>query len=423
MSAILALAVNDLRVLFRVKAGMFFTFAWPLVIAILFGAVFSGPSGGGSQRMAVALADEDQTAGSREFAARIASSRDFSVQPSSRSEAIDLVRRRQRAAALILTKGFGEASQQIFHGRPPQVEVWIDPTRQAEAAMIQGLLFQMTMEGFQKKMSDTGAMRAGLRKSLEEANSAGAPSGQRAPLAPFLTSLDRALSEMPAASSEAGGQSPKWQPLNIEQHDVTIQREGPRNAYQVTFPQGLLWGVLGCAMAFGIGFVSERTQGTLFRLQMAPIGRAHLLAGKALACITACLLLESILLLVGRLGFHVVPNSWPLLMLAGFCTAVAFVGVMMLVAGLGKTEQAAAGVGWAVMMPLALFGGGMIPLVFMPRWMAQAGMISPVRWGILAIEGALWRGFSLPEMLLPCGILVATGAICFAIGTRTLRLT
>ena len=33
MSAILAIAAKDLRVLFRVKAGLFFAFAWPLIIA------------------------------------------------------------------------------------------------------------------------------------------------------------------------------------------------------------------------------------------------------------------------------------------------------------------------------------------------------------------------------------------------------
>jgi ABC-2 type transport system permease protein len=423
MSAILALAIKDIRVLFRVKSGIFFAFGWPLIIAILFGAVFGGPSGGESARMALALADEDQTDGSRDFANRIANSKDFSVQVASRAQAIDLVRTRKRAAALILPKGFGEASLQMFHGTPPQVEVWIDPSRQAETAMIQGLLFKMTMEGLQKKMSDTAGMRASLKKSLAEVERSGAPPAQRASTARFLTSLDQALGELPAASSGQGGQQASWQPLNIEQHDVAVQHEGPRNAYQVTFPQGLLWGVLGCAMAFAIGFVSERTQGTLFRLQMAPIGRAHLLAGKGLACLVACLLIESVLLLIGGLGFHVVPSSWLLMALAGFSTAVAFVGVMMLVAGLSKTEQAAGGVGWAVMMPLALFGGGMMPLVFMPRWMAQAGMVSPVRWGILAIEGALWRGFSLHEMLLPCGILIATGIVCFAIGTRTLRLT
>ncbi len=424
MSAILALAAKDLRLLVRVKSGLFFAFAWPLVIAILFGAVFSGSSDGGSRRLAVALADEDQSAGSKEFAATLASSADFNVRPASRAEAIGLVRKRREAAALILPKGFGEASQQVFHGTPPKVEVWIDPSRQAEGAMIQGLLFQIVMKGFQKKMADRGTMRAGLRQSLAEVERSNVPSDQRASMARFLTSMDRALADMPAASSgSGGGQGAQWEPLSIEQHDVAIQRVGPRNAFEITFPQGLLWGVLGCAMAFAIGFVSERTHGTLFRLQMAPIGRAQLLAGKALACAVACLAIETTLLAIGRLGFHVVPHSWALLALAGVSTVAAFVGVMMLVAGLAKTEQAAGGVGWAVMMPLALFGGGMMPLAFMPHWMARAGTISPVRWGILAFEGALWRGFSLQEMLLPCAILLATGAVCFAIGTRTLRLT
>jgi ABC-2 type transport system permease protein len=422
MSAILALAVKDLRLLLRVKSGLFFAFAWPLVIAILFGAMFSDSSDG-PRRLAVALADEDQSAGSKEFAAQIAKSADFNVRPASRADAIDLVRKRKEAAALILAPGFGEASQQMFHGEPPKVEVWSDPSRQAEAAMIQGLLFQITMQGFQKKMADTGSMRAGLQKSLADVERSGAPPDQRASMSRFLRSMDRALGDMPAASPAGGGQAAQWEPLRIEKHDVAIKRTGPTNSFEITFPQGLLWGVLGCAMAFAIGFVSERTHGTLFRLQMAPIGRAQLVAGKALACATACLVLQFVLLGIGRLGFHVVPHNWFLIALAAVSTVMAFVGVMMMVAGLGKTEQAAAGVGWAVMMPLALFGGGMVPLAFMPHWMAQIGVISPVRWGILAFEGALWRGFSLEEMLLPCCVLLATGALCFAIGTRTLRLT
>jgi ABC-2 type transport system permease protein len=281
----------------------------------------------------------------------------------------------------------------------------------------------MTMEQLQKKMSDSGAMRVGLHKSLEDLKSSDLPPDQRASLTRFLGNMDRAMAEMPALSSAAGGSpSASWQPLKIEQHDVAIRQEGPRNPFEITFPQGLLWGVLGCTMAFAIGFVSERTQGTLFRLQMAPIGRIQLVAGKALACAVACLVLETLLLAIGRLGFHVVPNNWGLMALAGVSTAAAFVGIMMLIAGLAKTEQAAGGVGWASMMPLAMFGGAMVPLAFMPHWMAQIGVVSPVRWGILAFEGALWRGFSFEEMLLPCGILLAIGAICFFIGTRTLRL-
>ncbi len=100
---------------------------------------------------------------------------------------------------------------------------------------------------------------------------------------------------------------------------------------------------------------------------------------------------------------------------------LGFVGFMMMIAGLGRTEQAAAGAGWAVLMPLTMFGGGMMPQFIMPSWMQMIGNASPVKWAILGMEGALWRGFSITEMLLPCGILLLFGAACFAIGGRGLR--
>ncbi len=64
-----------------------------------------------------------------------------------------------------------------------------------------------------------------------------------------------------------------------------------------------------------------------------------------------------------------------------------------------------------------MFGGGMIPLAFMPRFMATLSQASPVKWSILALEGAIWRGFTPIEMLLPCGVLVAVGAVCLAVGS------
>ena len=124
---------------------------------------------------------------------------------------------------------------------------------------------------------------------------------------------------------------------------------------------------------------------------------------------------------VGRFLFHVRPSSWGMLAMAGFSAAVGFVGIMMLVAVLGKTEQAAAGAGWAVMLPIAMLGGGMIPLFLMPQWMSAAGNLSPAKWAVIAFEGAIWRGFSLHEMLLPCGILILVGMACFAAGTKAFR--
>ena len=71
-------------------------------------------------------------------------------------------------------------------------------------------------------------------------------------------------------------------------------------------------------------------------------------------------------------------------------------------------------------MLMAMFGGGMIPLLFMPGFMRTLSNFSPVKWSILALEGSIWRGFTPSEMLLPCGVLVAVGTICLSIGTTIL---
>lgn len=94
---------------------------------------------------------------------------------------------------------------------------------------------------------------------------------------------------------------------------------------------------------------------------------------------------------------------------------------MMMIAGLGRTEQAASGAGWAILMPMTLFGGGMMPQFIMPGWMQTLGNLSPVKWAILGMEGAVWRGFTLGDMLLPAALLLAFGAVCFAVGIRGLR--
>jgi ABC-2 type transport system permease protein len=60
-------------------------------------------------------------------------------------------------------------------------------------------------------------------------------------------------------------------------------------------------------------------------------------------------------------------------------------------------------------------------VMFMPQFMKSLSILSPVKWGILAMEGAIWRDFSLSEMMLPCGILLGIGIAGVAIGTRLLN--
>lgn len=191
----------------------------------------------------------------------------------------------------------------------------------------------------------------------------------------------------------------------------------PRNRGGMFFT--FVWPII-VTVVFGISMVTERTHGTLVRLRMAPLTRAQILGGKALSCFASILIVELMLFALAW-GFGVRPSSIPLLIVAGLSSAVCFVGFMMLVAGLGKTEQTASGAAWAILMPLSMFGGAMVPTFVMPQWMQSIGYLSPIRWALLAIEGGVWREFTIAEMAMPCAILITVGLACFAIGTRGLK--
>ena len=46
----------------------------------------------------------------------------------------------------------------------------------------------------------------------------------------------------------------------------------------------------------------------------------------------------------------------------------------------------------------------------------QVSDVSPVKWGIVALERAIWRGFTWTELLIPCAVLLGVGAVAYAVG-------
>jgi ABC-2 type transport system permease protein len=415
MQKIMALALKDLRLMPRNRGGMFFTFVWPILVTVLFGVMFGGRDDGQQGKIRIAVVDQDSSDGSRAFLEKLEES--FELSPMTQADAEAAVRRGQRTGFIVVKPGFGEASNRMFYGSPKEIEVGVDPARQAEAGMLEGLLMKHAAGDMQKMFTDPQASSAMVDKALGDMKQA--PADQVAPVQRFLGEL-KTFVGTPQSQGPPGSPQGEWQPLKITKKDVARVYEGPRNPFDITFPQGVIWGLIGCAMSFGISLVTERTHGTLVRLRMAPLTNAQILGGKALSCFTSILFVELMLLGVA-LAFGVRPTSYAMLALAGVSAAVCFVGFMMLVASLGKTEQSASGAGWAILMPLSMIGGAMVPTFVMPAWVQSISFISPIRWTMLAIEGGVWRNFTISEMALPCAILISIGMACFAIGTRGLK--
>ncbi len=74
-----------------------------------------------------------------------------------------------------------------------------------------------------------------------------------------------------------------------------------------------------------------------------------------------------------------------------------------------------------LVMVLAMLGGCMVPAMFMPGFLQTVSFVSPVRWAILSIEGAIWREFSWSELMLPLGVLLSVGVLCFLTGNQILK--
>jgi len=129
----------------------------------------------------------------------------------------------------------------------------------------------------------------------------------------------------------------------------------------------------------------------------------------------------SILFIASKTIFKMPIGNIFLFITASLCSVLCFVGLMMFICTLGRTEQSAGGAGWAILMIMSMIGGGMVPLVFMPSWLRPFSHISPVKWSIFALEGAIWRNFSPAEMIYPCLVLLAIGVTFFFLGVEVLR--
>lgn len=429
MHEIWALAGKDLRLLLRDKAGFFFTFFFPLIIAVFFGSIFGSPNRGNTT-MRVLFIDEDQTPGSRAFTQLLEDADEIDLQYVTREQAETSVRKGQAIAYLAILPGFGDKWEQLFWGEAPEVEVGVDPSRTAEAAMIQGILMKYASTRYQAMFNEPETMRGRIGNALTSMDAN--PDDATRPPDPvhqLLLDLDRFY----AAQSDAQAETPSenasqptqddqaMKPIEVKTRDVVREYVGPRNSYAVSFPQGIIWGILGVAAAFGISIVTERTRGTLIRLLVSPVSLRQILAGKALACFGTTLANTLFLLALAVFIFDVEIHAPLLLLMSALSSCFCFVGIMMFLAVLGKTEQAAGGIGWAVLLIMSMLGGGMIPLFVMPEWLITLSHISPVKWAILSLEGAMWRGFDLGDMLQPCIILVVVGAAAFLVGNLIFR--
>lgn len=421
MRSVLIMALKDIRLLWRDRFGMFWVVAFPLLMALFFGSIF-GSGGSRAGNMKIAVIDEIRTDATADFIEQLETAEVLTVVLMPLDSARSLVQAGKLAAYVFLKGDSSSGSYNPF--TIPPTEIGIDPARRFEAEFLRGMITKAHFATMQNRISDPEKMKPILRSGLAELDTAsGLADNERRVLKNLLSSYDEFVDLSGNTDTAASARAEKFSPFgesNIEVVQITNNRNMPRSAFEITFPQALTWALLGCTLTFALSIVTERTRGTYLRLRLAPVSRGQILAGKGAACLIVNVVVCSALMVFGVLVFGVRIGNPLGLVIAIVSSALCFVGLMMLISVIGRTEQAVGGAGWAVMLVMAMAGGGMVPLMAMPSWMLTISNFSVVKWAIYALEGAVWRGFTMSQMLVPAGALVAVGAVAYIIGVSLL---
>ncbi|MEZ5955574.1 MAG: ABC transporter permease, partial [Hyphomonas sp.] len=167
-------------------------------------------------------------------------------------------------------------------------------------------------------------------------------------------------------------------------------------------------------------FLQEKHQGTLRRLQMAPLRPASVLIGKTVPFLLISLVQTILLFIFGRIMFGMSWGTQPLLLLPViFFTSLAATGLGLVIAMVVKTDSQVSSYSNLIVIMMAGVSGCIIP----PQWMNSAilrnmSLATPHYWSLNAF-GELLKMESprLSIVAESCGVLLAFAAFFFVLGS------
>ena len=233
--------------------------------------------------------------------------------------------------------------------------------------------------------------------------------------------------------------NPAWVLLGATQPILYLALFGPLMNKIVSntpgFPAGDSWVVLTPALVVqvallsssfaGFGLLAEYRSGVLERMRVTPISRVALLLGKVTAS-SVQTMVQAVLLVVMAVVFFGLRVAVPgvlLALLIAFFTAVTLSAASYAIALRLKSEQAFPALLNAIMLPLILLSGILLPITqgLAPKWLYFLSRINPFS-HVVDAERAGFRGdYSADGLLTGSVVLAVLTVLTIWWGSRTFQ--
>ncbi|HPR30651.1 MAG TPA: ABC transporter permease [Prolixibacteraceae bacterium] len=150
----------------------------------------------------------------------------------------------------------------------------------------------------------------------------------------------------------------------------------------------------------GMNLVKEKEMGTTEQLNVTPLKKHQLIAGKLIPFWIIALFDLAFGLLIARLAFHL-PMEGNLLVLFTYA-AIYLIGVLavgLLISTFADTQQQVLFIGFFIVMIFVLMGGVFTPLESMPRWAQILDFFNPVCYFMRVIRMVLLKGSGFADII------------------------
>jgi ABC-2 type transport system permease protein len=404
----LAIAWNELQILFKDKGSLALIFLLPLLLGSMMGAANTvmGDSEEATILLHVCLVNEDSDIFGTEVAKAIESIDELDVKTyGTAAEAEAQVIEGEAAAAIIIPANF---TADINAYTPTSIEVIVDPGQPESASIVTGIMKQVVDE-----VTIWGEVQYGIRTILDESDVLAGASveEQRAVGAQTLGVIMTVLNEM--------RRTPAIAVVSEDLEGVEVEN-WVQTFMALMFPGFAVMFIFINITWSARSLLTERESGTLRRLLAAPIPRGTVIAGKMLAyTILACL---QVLLLFGvaHIAFAMPLGQSPLgLVVLSLVVALTSAALGMLIAALARSANQAANTGVILGLVLAAIGGCISmsgqPVFRSTGFMGTLANLTPHAYALEGYYSLMAENATLVNVLPQIGIVLAFGAVFFLV--------
>lgn len=400
-------------------------FAMSFVLPIAFFSIFAMVFGGRhntTPNITVLIADEDRSAASQQLIRGLGEESlvirthpraiNNAEQPEyTPASAEAAVKNGDAPVALVIPQGFGEHPIAFGPDRPAGIQLLKDPSDMVAPQVVTGLLQKVAMtsmpetmaaEGERQMDKYAGGFTPDQRKRIEEG-------------------LARLHARQAAGAADAPGGGDAAMPVQVTARDVVGQN---KNGDMISFyaaAVGVMF-LLFTSSAAGGSLLDEADSGTLDRVLSSRVTMGALLAGKL--CFCALLAFAQLILMFvwAWIVFKVdLPSHLVGFTVMGLSTAFCVAAFGLVLASVCRTRAQLGSVSTLVILMMSSIGGSMFPRYLMSEAMQKAGLFTINAWAIDGFTKVFWRDLPVTSLWPQVAVLLAVGAVLFAIARRLAR--